>query len=221
MHEKNMASNSTEFWDQRHDLTPSTEVGGDGGDSYRLVLLVDITDPGVLFECERITDALDEFECLDAVSSDAHHITVKLFDVEAEQSTDDLVDPSPAIRRVDRAVSEVTSVYDPFSIDLTQFNLFPDVVYGEVAGGGQLAGLNREICNQAGVTALERDRDEFIPHLTFGHFTGDDDYDSLVKCIEAGRELQVPTVRVEAVTLVAYEVGGRPPTYNQLETYEL
>lgn len=222
MHDEEMASNPTEFWHRRHDLTLSTEAGASGGGgSYRLVLLVDITDPEVLLECGRITGTLDRFECFDTAASKLHHLTIKMFDVGVEPSTDDLVDPSLAVRRVDRVVSDVISVCDPFAIDLTQFNLFPDIVYGEVADGGQLTGLNRGICDHDGITTLDRDRDEFIPHLTFGYFRGDGDYEALVEFIEANRELQLPTVPVEEVTLVAYEVGGRPPTYNHLETYEL
>lgn len=217
-----MASNPTEFWHRRHDLTPSTEAGASGGgDSYRLVLLVDITDPDVLSECGQITGSLDRFECFDTTASSVHHVTIKTFDVGAEPLTDDLMDSSPAVQRVHRAVSDVLSVCDPFAIDLTRLNLFPDIVYGEVADGGQLADLNREICDHAGITTLARDRDEFIPHLTLGYFSGDGDYEALVEFLEANRELRLPTVPVEEVTLAAYEVGGRPPTYNLLETYEL
>ena len=222
MHDEEMASNPAEFWDRRHDITLSTEAGASGGgENYRLVLLVDITDPEVVAECRRITSALDRFECFDTAAFKMHHLTIKMFDVGVEPSTDDLVDPPPAVRRVNKVVSDTLSVCDPFRVDLTQFNIFPDIVYGEVADGGQLADLNREICNHDGITTLDRDRGEFIPHLTFGYFRGDEDYQALVKFIEANRELQFPTVLVEQVTLVAYEVGGHPPTYNHLETYEL
>jgi 2'-5' RNA ligase len=217
-----MASNPTEFWHRRRDLTPSTEAGASGGaDSYRLVLLVDITDPDVLSACGQVTGTLDRFDCFDAAASGVHHITIKTFDVGAEPSMDNLLDRSAVVQRVDRAVSDVISACDPFAIDLTRLNLFPDIVYGEVADGGQLADLNRRLCDHAGITTLDRDRDEFIPHLTLGYFSGDGDYEALVTFLETNRQLQFPTVPVEEVTLAAYEVGGRPPAYNHLETYEL
>ncbi len=94
-------------------------------------------------------------------------------------------------------------------------------MYGEVADGGRLAGLNREVCDYSGTATLDRDGDKFIPRLTFGYFDNDTDYGELVDCLETNRQLQLPTIPVEQVTLVAFEVGGRPPTYNRLETDEL
>jgi 2'-5' RNA ligase len=220
MHDEGMASDATEFWQRRNEITPSTDVSSTV-DEYRLVLLADIADPDVLSECERIFEALDRFECFDPSSSGALHITVKLFDVEVDPSTTGVDDPSPVVRRVDRVVSSVVAGYEPFEAELTRFNLFPDVVYGKVADGGQLTGLNRDICDHSGIAALDRDGDEFIPHLTFGYFGGDSEYGALVEFLEANRELQLPAVQIEKVALVAYEVGGRPPTYNRLKTYEL
>jgi 2'-5' RNA ligase len=220
MHDEGMASDATEFWKQRHDITPSADTD-EGPDGYRLVLLAEVTDPDVLSACERICGTLDRFECFDASPSSVMHITAKLFDTEVEPSTTGIENPSPAVKRVDGVVSNVVSEYEPFDVELPRLNLFPDVVYGEVADGGQLTGLNRRICNYDGIVTLDRDGEKFIPHLTFGYFGTDRDFGALVEFLEVNRELQLPTVPIEEVSLVAYEVGGHPPTYNHLKTYEL
>ncbi len=220
MHDERMASDATEFWKQRHDITPFTDTD-ERVDGYRLVLLAEVTDPDVLSACERICDALDQFECFDPLPSSVLHITAKLFDTEVEPSTTGIENPSPAVNRVDRVVSNVVSRYEPFDVELPRLNLFPDVVYGEVADGGRLTGLNRRICDHGGIATLDRDDEKFIPHLTFGYFGNDRDFGALVEFLEANRELQLPTVPIEEVALVAYEVGGHPPTYNQLKRYEL
>lgn len=220
MHDEGMVSDTTEFWERRNEISPSVGTGN-WAEGYRLALLADITGPEVLSACERISDALDRFECFDPSPPRALHITAKLFDVAVDPSTTDVEHASPAVRRVDTVVSDVVAGYDPFEAELTRFNLFPDVVYGEIADGGRLAGLNRDVCDYAGIATLDRDGDNFIPHLTLGYFRNERDYGALVDFLDANRELTLPTVLVEDLALVAYELGGRPPTYTRLDTYDL
>lgn len=220
MHDEGMASDATEFWERRSSISPSIGTGT-RAEGYRLALLADITDSDVLSACERVSDTLDRFECFDPSPSNLLHITAKLFDVGVDPSTTDVRHASPAVRRVDSVVSEVVAGYEPFEVELTRFNIFPDVVYGEVADGGQLAGLNRDVCDHAGIATLDRDGNSFIPHLTLGYFRNERDYGALVDFLDANRELALPTILVEEVALVAYELGGRPPTYAALETYDL
>lgn len=220
MHDEGMVSDATTFWERRNDLTPATDAGS-SIEGYRLVLLADVTDSAVVSGFDRLSDGLDRFECFDPSSCSVLHITVKLFDVEVDPSTTGVEGACPAVRQVDTAVSEAVAGYEPFEVELTRFNLFPDVVYGEIADDGQLTRLNRQMCDHSGIATLDRDRDNFIPHLTFGYFSGDTDYGALVDFLETNRELGLPTIPVEDIALVAYEVGGRPPTYNQLETYDL
>lgn len=220
MHDEEMASTPSEFWQQREELVPSMDTAEEV-DDYRLVLLADIDDPDVLSWYEGILDALDRFACLDTVSPETLHFTVKLFDVAVSPSTTAVDDQPSTLGHVTEIAAEAATRVDPFKAEVTQFNLFPDVVYGEVADDGQFAALNQTICDHTQVRTLDRDGTEFIPHLTFGYFTGDEDYDALIEFIETNRELQCPAMPIDEIHLVAYEVGGRPPTYNRINTYEL
>jgi 2'-5' RNA ligase len=220
MHDEEMASSPAEFWRRREELVPATEVA-EAVDGYRLVLLVDVADPEVLAWYDHVAEALSRFACFDTLSPDTLHLTVKLFDVAVPLAAADRTEQPAALTRVSDVAADAVATADPFEAEITQFNLFPDVVYGEVADDGQLAALNRAVCSHTQVTALDRDGAGFIPHLTFGYFTGDEDYDAIVEFIGNNRELRSPTVPIDEVHLTAYEVGSRPPTYSRIDTYRL
>ena len=219
MPDEEMATSPAEFWERRHDLSPSTAI--DGTEGYRVVLLIDITDPEVVAAGEHVTETLDQFACFDPVPHEALHLTVKLFDISVPAGTTQVGDLPPDRRRVDEIVSRVATTVDPFEAEITRFNLFPDVVYGEVDADDHLADLNQAVCDHPEIAPLDRDGAAFIPHLTLGYFTGQAQYQALLDFLETNRGLQWPTIRVDELSLVTYEVGGRPPTYNRLATYSL
>jgi 2'-5' RNA ligase len=218
VHDENMASDPAVFWQRRDSMTPNTDVAPDAS-NYQLMLHVDAADPTIRAEYQSVHDALDRFDCFDTSPARSLHLTIKLFDVAVAPSADE--DWSPAVQRVDRIVSEALSDIDPFEATITQFNLFPDVVYGEVADAGRLAGLNRAVCDHPEVTTLGRDGDGFIPHLTFGYFESDTDFGALIDFLEANRQLSLPPIPVDEVELAAYDVGGRPRVRDRIATYEL
>jgi 2'-5' RNA ligase len=218
MHDENMASDPATFWQQRETLTPTTDMATDIG-GYRLVLLIDVADPTVLAAYRSVSEALERFTCLDTSPAESLHLTIKLFDIDVDPSA--AKDCSSAVQQVDQTASEVLAHESPFEATVTQFNLFPDVVYGEVTANGRLSDLNRVIFARPEVTTLDRDEDQFIPHVTFGYFEDDTDFEALVSFLETNRELSFPPITVDEVKLVAYEVGGRPPAYDRIATYEL
>lgn len=223
-HDEEMASDPAEFWRRRRDLAPTTDDADAG--SYQLGLLADITDPAVHTGYRSVYDALDRFDCLDTTLAGSLHLTIKLFDITVASSPDSGWSSAdgewpPAVGRVDRAVTETLSEHSPFEATVTRFNLFPDVVYGEVADNGRLAALNQAVCDHPDVSTLGRDGEEFIPHLTFGHFENDADFEAFVDFLEANRQLSLPSIGVDEIELVAYEVGGRPPSYDRIATYDL
>lgn len=142
--------------------------------------------------------------------------TVKLFDDVVEGTTVDSV----AVDRATGTIPQGMAQTDPFEVELTRFDLVPDVVYAEVEDGGRLAGLNRRLRAHPEATTLDRDIGGFVPHLTLGHLTGSEGYDALVAFLEDNRELEFPIRTVGEVTL-AGEVGEWSPAYECLRSYEL
>jgi 2'-5' RNA ligase len=218
MHDEDMASEAGEFWGRRHDLGPSSAGESDDERSRQPVLLAEVTGPEERPAYEQILDALADFDCVTPSAFGTLHLTVKLFDVSVGTSRID----RPAVDRIDEAVSSAVADVDPFAVEFPRFNVFPDVVYAEVRDGGRLGELNRQLCSHPAVGTLDRDVEGFIPHLTVGYFTGDSDYDALVGFLESNRALALPTLAVDELVLVDYEVGHRfPPTCDRLKTYQL
>ena len=213
-----MATDPADFWARRRDLSPPADSSVAGGDEGKqLMLLADIDSPDLRPAYERTREDLESFECCTSSPFETLHFTVKLFDdvVDGTTVASDAVERAAGI--VDRSIEGV----DPFDVELTQFNLFPDVVYAEVDAGGRLERLNRRLCADPAATTLARDGEGFIPHLTLGYLTGSEGYDSLVTFLEDNRELDFPTLTVGQVALAVRGVGEWPPTYDSLETYDL
>lgn len=220
MHEEEMASDKAEFWERRHEISPSAGEASETED-YQLALLADITDPELCSVGEGLSERLDRFGCVSTSPPEAYHLTVKLFDAAVSPSVADTNDRPPSVRHVDTAVSRVLAAYQPFEIQFPRLNLFPDVVYAEVADGGRLAGINHDLCKEEKISALDRDGDAFIPHLTLGYFQNDIRYGAFVEFLENNRKVSFPPFTVETLSLVAYDIGGYPPTYNRIERYEM
>lgn len=215
-----MASTEADFWGQRREISPSGDTQ-EPLDGHRLGLITKITNPDIRAAGEDLCNELDKFGCFEPSPVDAFHLTVKLFEIQVSPSVSAVSNSSNAVRRIGETVSDLATAFDPFDVQFPQINLFPDVVYGEVDDQGQLAELNDRLCQSDLVDALERDRDGFIPHLTFGYFVNDSGFRSLVDFLEANRQLRFPAGTIDELSLVAYEMGGRPPTYNRLDTYPL
>ncbi|WP_276998751.1 2'-5' RNA ligase family protein [Haloquadratum walsbyi] len=214
MHNEEMASKAEEFWARRRDITPPTY---DSDSKKRLVLLADVSDAFACSAYERVVGTLSEFSCFDPVPHEILHLTVKLFDDPVESVT---INDNP-IKQIDEMISHEIMRTDPFEISLTQFNIFPDVVYAEIDDDGKLGDINRRLCAHAETTTLDRDGEEFIPHLTFGYLDDISEYDKLINYLESNRELDLPTLNIDELSLVVREVGEHPPVSNHLKTYEL
>jgi len=200
MYEREMASTAAEFWAKRRELSPAP-TGNDAG--RRLVLLADVPGADNRPAYERVTSMLGEFDCLTPSAFEALHLAVKRFDI----AVDDATTETDAVEQVNEAVTDAVAATDPFDIEFTQFDLFPDVVYAELEAGGRLADLNRRLCAHSTTLARDRDLDGFVPHLTLGHLTGDSDYDTLATFLEANRGLDLPRVSIDSVCLAVLGTG--------------
>jgi 2'-5' RNA ligase len=223
-----MASDAEEFWDRRHAVVPSSSGGVVSDDDRRLVLLADVSDAAVVSEYGRLRSRLDEFACLRPMPPDSLHVTVKLLKGEFARSTGGALPTAAGAPSVERGpggaatIAEALASFEPFEVAFPRFNLFPDVVYAEVDDGGRLEELNRALCRLPGTTTLDRDRENFVPHLTLGYLAGSEEYRDLIGFLERNRELSFPTLLVDRLELVSYGAtdDGRP-TYRTLRTYDL
>lgn len=141
------------------------------GRSRHLVLLARITDEDVVSRFEPVLEQFGDFKCFASEPARNLHFSVKVLgnvvedpNGEGEFSTQD---ERELVSSLQSALSDATA----FTVDFPRLNLFPRVVYSEVADNGRLMELNQSVCDVPGVPVWGRDRDGFIPHLTLGHFT--------------------------------------------------
>jgi len=220
MHDGDMASSPDEYWERRREITPSPErpIVTDG--DRQLALVVEVDDPGVRAAYGRLRDRLERFDCLRPTPSGELHLSLKLFDHALEAVRGDTA--PVRIEEIDSAVAEMLADRDGFEIGFPRLNLFPDAVYAEVDADGVLSALNGALCDRAWAATSDRDREQFVPHLTLGYLTADEGFDRLVDYLERHRELSFPTATVTELSLVAADgSSGWRSASTTLRTYPL
>ncbi|MFB6255465.1 MAG: 2'-5' RNA ligase family protein [Haloplanus sp.] len=221
MHGDRMASDPTEYWERRRELTPSPNppIVADG--DQRLALLIDLAESRVASAYDRLHGRLSEFQCLTPTPSDELHLTVKLFDHTPTAATGRNSSRVSATQIAD-SVTEIVDDRDPFTVEFPRLNLFPDTVYAEVDDGGALAELNRALCARPWTATSDRDGQQFIPHLTLGYFAGTEEYDRLLTFLEGNRDPRLPAMTVEEIAIVAYDLTSNwGSAATTLQTYSL
>lgn len=222
-----VAADESEFWERRHDLSPSPitdqdiEQRGIGRDRH-LVLLAHLHDSDLITSVKPLLKRLGQFECFEPIPEENLHITVKVFgNVVEDPSSEDEFSPAEE-RDLAAALESELDDCSPFEVEFPRFNLFPDTVYAEVDDDGRFRRLNRRVCELSNVPVWDRDRDGFIPHLSLGHFTQRGGYDQLIEYLETNRRLDLPPIGIDQVEFVALNLSeGRFPPYETIQTYPL
>lgn len=226
MADESLTDNTDEFWERRHDLTPQATTDADirkrAENSRRhLVLLADITDRIVLSQFDYELAGLGQFDCIVPVPPQYIHVTVKVVGnvVEKPQGDSDLTTEQE--ERIAEAMRSAFTGIEPFTVEFPRLNLFPSVVYAEVADGGRFSGLNRRACDISDVPVWGRDGESFIPHVTLGQFVHHDDYEQLVSYLEANRTMMADPIEISELELVALDPAERYPPFETIETFNL
>ncbi len=199
MHDNEMASDASEYWDRRREITPSPERRFVADGDSQLALIVDVSDSPVAEAYGRLRDDLDDFDCVRSTPRAGLHLTVKLF-----SRTTAADEPAPT-DDVDDAVHDIAAEHGPFEAAFPRLNVFPDTVYAETETDGVLSALNTALCERTWAATSSRDAGQFVPHLTLGYLTSAEGYDRLVDFLERRRDLSFPTATVDELSLVAYD----------------
>lgn len=220
MHDDGMASDVDEYWDRRREIVPSPERPTVADGDRRLALLANVADDKLADRFDRLSTRLDEFSCLRPTPADELHLTAKVFDRRVRDV--ETADGVPSVGAVDTLVRDVLEDVAPFDVAFPRLNLFPDAVYAEVEDDGVLSAVNETLCASSETLTVDRDAEQFLPHLTLGYFTGDEEYHQLVDFLEANRELSFPATTVTEFHLVEYDVTAEwPSATSTLRTYSL
>lgn len=216
MHDEEMASDPSEFWARRRTLSPSPVQRAVADGDRRLSVLADVSGSAVRTQSLPLLDQLNEFSCLRVTPPDDLHLTAKLFN--AGRSSTERLDTDHVRQLIGQIAADTTS----FEVEFPRLNLFPDTVYAEADGDGALTELNRLFCQAAETTDTDRDCEAFIPHLTLGYFTDNEDYDELIDYMEANRDPGLPTLTVDELALVSFDTtNDRHTVAETIDTYAL
>lgn len=215
MHDEEMASDPSEYWDRRREITPSPERRFVADGDSQLALVVDISESPVAEAYQRLREEFDEFDCVRPTPRAGLHLTVKLFDQTAANE-------STSIEQIDDAVDGIAAGHGPFEAAFPRLNLFPDTVYAETETDGVLSALNTALCERTWAATSSRDAGQFVPHLTLGYLTGVEGYDRFVDFLERRRDLSFPTATVDRLSLVSYDGASNwRSAATTLRTYSL
>ncbi|ESS07417.1 MAG: 2''-5'' RNA ligase [uncultured archaeon A07HB70] len=220
MHDDEMASDASEYWDRRREITPSPERRFVADGDSQLALIVDVSDSPVAEAYGRLRSDLDDFDCVRSTPRAGLHLTVKLFDRTAAEPTQ-ADEPAPT-DDIDDAVHDIAAGHGPFEAAFPRLNVFPDTVYAEAETDGVLSALNAALCERTWAATSSRDAGQFVPHLTLGYLTSAEGYDRLVDFLERRRDLSFPTATVDELSLVAYDGASNwRSAATTLRTYSL
>lgn len=227
MSDETVASDESEFWVQRHDLTPEpiTEAALEEravGRDRHLVLLASLADDDVASEFRPVLDRLGAYDCFVPIEERFLHVTVKVFGNVVAEPTGKAEFSGRAERELVDSLKGAVERFGTFQVSFPRINLFPAAVYAEVNDDGQFGELNRRVCALPEVPVWDRDLDGFIPHVSLGHFIQRNGYEELVAALEAKRELDVSATAIEALQFVALDLSeGRFPAFETIATYSL
>jgi len=143
------------------------------------------------------------------------HITLKFFGETGE-------DKIPAISN---RLKEIASKYSTFSMLLRGIGIFgssykPRVVWIGIDPNPTLVGLGQDILNEMESLGFERDRQNFVPHLTLGRIKYIDNKQRFFELIGKFKEVKIATETVNEFHLIESKLSPTGPSYDVLDTFE-
>ncbi len=144
------------------------------------------------------------------------HITLKFFGETAEERI-------PAITSL---LSEICGHFNPFELQLRGTGIFgssyqPRVVWIGIAKNPTLIELGQEILDRVESIGFNKDRQNFVPHLTLGRIKKIDNKKRFFELIGRYRERVISTETVREVHLIESRLFPDGPRYSILETHKM
>lgn len=144
------------------------------------------------------------------------HITLKFF---GETPEDRITD-------INRVMQMVALLHHPFDIELKDIGIFgssyqPRVVWVGLQNAEPLITLGLNVLEGAEQIGWERDRQNFVPHLTIGRVKAAADKKLFQEVIRKYKDIFIQQARVDEVHLYESILKKEGPKYNILNTYDL
>lgn len=156
------------------------------------------------------------FASITWVKPDNIHVTLKFFGETEERM----------IPEINRVMSLAASLHRPFGFSLKDIGIFgstyqPKVIWVGMENAEALSALALNVLEAAEQIGWERDRQNFVPHLTLGRVKNVPDKRLFQHVIDEHRGNMVQEVLVKEFHLYESILRKEGPVYNILETYKL
>lgn len=150
------------------------------------------------------------------VEPDNIHITLRFFGETPEHHI-------PAITE---ALKQASAGFSEFEIDLANTGIFgssykPRVIWFDVKDKGEVALLSEKILTELEKIGFERDRQNFVPHLTIGRIKIISDNKHFQQVIDQYKEGFIQKEEVRLFHLFESILRPRGPEYHVIESFEL
>ncbi|MCD4682564.1 MAG: RNA 2',3'-cyclic phosphodiesterase [Bacteroidales bacterium] len=144
------------------------------------------------------------------------HITLKFFGETEENKIPDIVS----------ALLEIAKHHTGFSFYLKDVGIFgshykPKVIWFGVDRMGELKALANDVLNGMGDLGFERDRQNFVPHLTIGRIKFTDNKRLFQETIEKYKSVDIQKQTINQFFLIESFLGSQGPVYKILESFQL
>ncbi|MFZ4739922.1 MAG: RNA 2',3'-cyclic phosphodiesterase [Bacteroidales bacterium] len=150
------------------------------------------------------------------VDSNNLHLTLKFFGETEEVKIDEI---SLFIRNI---ISNTAS----FSFEISNLGIFgssyqPKIVWLGITKNNELINLAETVLNNLKTIGFQRDRQNFVPHLTLGRINYLTDKEQFNKIIKKNNFSEIQTVNVNEIFLFESILRKEGPLYNIISSYKL
>lgn len=144
------------------------------------------------------------------------HITLKFFGETEENKISDIVS----------ALSEIANDHKSFSLNLKDVGIFgshykPRVIWFGVENIEKIQSLANDVLYKMIDLGFERNRQNFIPHLTIGRIKYTDNKRLFQESIEKHKSVNIQKQKVDHFYLIESFLRSEGPVYEVLESFQL
>jgi 2'-5' RNA ligase len=150
------------------------------------------------------------------VETDNIHITLKFFGETEEDK----------IPEITHQLAQTAKKHNPFNLNIKGTGVFgsvyqPRVIWFGINESKELQKLASDVLNSMATLGWERDRQNFVPHLTTARIKYIDNKAKLKELVEGNKSLEIQEEKVEKFYLYESILRPQGPIYSILETFEL
>jgi 2'-5' RNA ligase len=150
------------------------------------------------------------------VKPESIHITLKFFGETMESRIPD----------ISRVLREVSGRHNPFTSELVNVGIFgssynPKVIWFGIDKAEPLKNLGMDVLQSAEPIGWERDRQNFVPHLTIGRIKDVTDKQLFQRMIDEHKKTWMQEVHVQEFHLFESILNREGPIYRVIESYKL